>query len=217
MGVNCGGHIDFKMETQGQLSEQVVMRDFYSSPLARALRTGLQLSVKVFFVGSVLFLAIPSSGPSIPVRTIPDNTRARSLATMISVPETDNPFTRYEYSWVAPPRFNWDYFSELDKLAGTDSAPESDPNADVEKAVSNISIDTPSPDTVASAFFVPDSFGASGWDFTVPDGTFVIAADPRHGLTPEPESWVLIGIGMGALALADLRRRKRQSGARQRV
>lgn len=184
------------------------MRDFSSSPLARALRTGARLSMKILFLGGVLFLAIPSSGPSIPVRSIPDFARAHILATMVSGPEVAYEFTQY-VSWVAPPRFNWDYFAELDEFPGGDLT-SSEPDLAVETTVSEIDAPAPAPDPVAVAFFVPDSFGTSGWDFTVPDGAFVLAAKPGFPV-PEPRSSILIAMGMAGLALAELYRRKRSS------
>jgi hypothetical protein len=201
------------MGSQVQISEHVVMRDFYSSPVARALRTGMRLTMKTLFLSAVLFLAIPSSGPDIPVRIIPDYSRTWSLATMVSSQQPDEGFTRYEYSWVAPPRFNWDYFADLDNSAVADVPPET--AQEVEQTASTV--DAPAPDTIASAFFVPDSFGVSGWDFTAPDGSFVLAARPNPHPTPEPQSSILIATGIAGFALAAFYRRKRLAGARQRV
>jgi hypothetical protein len=200
------------MAKQVKLSETYVMRDFHSSPVARALRIGARLSLRGLFLGAVLFLAIPSSGPDIPVRTIPDFTRIRNLSTLVSGPEADSGFSQF-VTWVSPPRFNWDYFAGLDDFQGFDDE-SSDSDPVVAETVSDF--DAPAPDTAAAAFFVPDSFGASGWDFTVPDGSFVLAAKPGFG-TPEPRSSILIAIGMAGFALIALYRRKRQSGAPQRV
>src|SRR5579863_6640688 len=96
--------------------QSYVMRDFSSSPVGRALRIGTRLSIKILFLGAVLFLAIPSSGPDIPVRSLPDYARARSLATNVSFREAPTEFTQY-VSWVAPPRFDWDYFADVDDFA----------------------------------------------------------------------------------------------------
>jgi len=201
------------MENQVHIPETYVMRDFHSSPVARALRTTVRLSLKMAFLGAVLYLAIPSSGPSVPVRILPDYSRTWYLATMVSGQDADSGFTRYEYSWVAPPRFNWDYFAELDDSSVADVSPE--PPSEVEQTVS--SVDTPAPDTLTSAFFVPNSFGASGWDFTAQHGSFVVAARQNLIFTPEPQSSILIATGMTGFALAALYRRKRPSGARQSI
>jgi PEP-CTERM motif len=194
------------MDNHVQIPTTYVMRDFDSSPAARALRAAVRLSIRAFCLGATLFLAIPSYGPTIPVRTIPNYTRIASLATLVSGPVPDRGFTQY-VAWVAPPRFNWDFFAGLDDFAVFDLG-LSEPDTQVIQAVS--SFDTSSiPDTVAAAFFTPDSFGASDLDFTVPTGSFVLAARPNLIMGPEPGTSFLIAIGMAGLALATLYRRKR--------
>jgi hypothetical protein len=207
------------MENQGHIPQVYVMRDFGSSPAARALRTAVRLSIRVLCLGAALYLAVPSSGPTIPVRTIPDYARIQSLATTVSGPEDESGFTKF-VSWVAPPRFNWDYLARLEEFEVFDLT-AAELNPEVEQTVSELDTltpDTSAPETVAVAFFVPDSSAAAEWDFTVPDRDFVVSAVPKAAAeTPEPRSAILFALGMAALTPIGLFYcRKRNSGARHR-
>jgi hypothetical protein len=196
------------MDKQVHIPETYVMRDFSSSPVARALRTAVRLFIRISCLGAFLYLAIPSNGPTIPVRTIPNYTRIGSLATLVSAPEPDSGFTEY-VSWVTPPRFKWDFFAGLDDSPVFDlGLSDSD-----EELVQTVSVpDTPLPDTVAAAFFTADPFDPSGPDFTAPDGAFVLygrggPGPDDAGPTPEPQSFILFAIGLAALSLAARYRR----------
>jgi hypothetical protein len=173
------------------------MRPLSASPVVRAFRVAASLSVKLLFLAGVLYLAVPSSGPDIPVRTLPDYTRIGGIATLVSGPPDAVPEFNQYVSWVTPPRFNWNYFAGMDDYAGPDPTPEETPEAEQSVADYN----RPAAETTTVAFFVPDSFGGSGWDLTAPDVGFFIAARPGFGSpTPEPASSVLLLIGFAALA-----------------
>ena len=186
------------------------MRPLVSSPVVRAFRLATNLSLKLLFLGGVLYLAIPSSGPDTPVRTIPDYTRIGGIATLVSgPPEASIDFNQY-VSWVSPPRFNWDYFAGMDDFAGPAATPD-EQSTDEEQSIS--SQPAPAPEATTVAFFVPDSFGGSGLDLTVPDGSFVLSARPFFP-TPEPRSAILFLTGLAGFGFAALYRRRRRLGAR---
>jgi hypothetical protein len=189
-----------------------VMRDFHSSPVARAFRFVVRLSVPMLCLGAILYIGVPTSGPDTPVRTIPDYTRIAGLATLVSAPETRmGEFTQY-VSWVAPPRFNWDYFAGMDDSAGPDSTADEASTEGDQSTISDLA--RPAMETAPVAFFVPDSFGGSGWDLSTPDTNFILSARPGFGSVPEPGTALLFVAGIAGLAFGALYRRRRQSDTR---
>ncbi|HEY3823019.1 MAG TPA: PEP-CTERM sorting domain-containing protein [Bryobacteraceae bacterium] len=188
------------------------MRDFSSSPLARAFRFVIRWSAPILCFGAILYLGVPASGPDIPVRTIPDYNRIANLAILVSAPETRvGEFSQY-VSWVTPPRSSLAFFNNEDLFEDADPIPS---ESDSELAQSVADLDAPVSETSPVAFFVPDSFGAAGWDLTIPDSDFTLSGNGGfHSPTPEPESLVLFATGLAGFAAFALYRRRRQSSAR---